>query len=324
MRRRIFMGGGLCGVGAALYARGVMAQAAGGAMRVIFPFAAGGPGDALSRLVADAIGAAEGRAGIVENRTGADGRIGIQAVKNSGGSGDTLLVTTGPTMWLMPIVHAAPGYDPVKDFAPVSLLARFDFCLAVANNSGVGAIADFPGWLKANPQKASYGIPGLGTIPHFIGTRLARLLGVEMVRVVYRGSTPAVNDVISGQIPIIIVPLSDGLQQHRAGNLRILAVTGAERSPFLDTVPTLRESGIDLTGDAWYALWAPAATPADQLGRYHGAVVQLLQRSNVKERLSNYGLIAVGSTATELAGAMAEATATWGPVVRETGFRIEQ
>ena len=137
MQRRTFVTGALGSVGVALAASNVWAQAAGGALRIIFPFAAGGPGDALSRLVADAIGTAMGRAGIVDNRTGADGRIGIQAAKNSGGSGDTLLVTTGPTMWLMPMVHAAPGYDPAKDFAPVSLLARYDFCVAVANNSGV-------------------------------------------------------------------------------------------------------------------------------------------------------------------------------------------
>lgn len=324
MQRRKFLAAGIGGFAAALVSPRGLAQSAGGTTRIIFPFAPGGPGDGLSRLLADAIATATGRPAIVENKSGADGRIGIQAVKNSAPTGDTLLVTTGPTMWLMGMVHPAPGYDPVADFAPVSLLARYDFCVAVANVTGVKSMAEFAVWLKANPQKASYAIPGLGTIPHFTGTQLAKLLGVDMVRVAYRGSTPAVNDVISGQIPIIIVPVSDGLQQHKAGNLRILAVTGTERSPFLPDVPTLREGGIDLVGDAWYALWAPAGTPAETVAQINGAATALLAKPDMKDRLAAFGLVAVGSTPQQLAQAMSEAATAWGPIVKETGYKIEQ
>ena len=324
MQRRKFLAAGIGGFAAALVSPRGLAQSAGGTTRIIFPFAPGGPGDGLSRLLADAIATATGRPAIVEDRTGADGRIGIQVVKNSAPTGETLLVTTGPSMWLMPMVHPAPGFDPVQDFTPISLLTRSEFCVAVANNTGVKTMADFRAWLAANPQKASYGIPGLGTIPHFTGTRLAKLLGVDMVRVVYRGTTPAMNDLISGQIPIAVVTVGDAVQQYRAGNVHVLAVTSQARSPFLPDVPTMRESGIDLVGDAWYALWGPAGTPSDVVAKLNAAAVALMAKPDTKDRLAAFGLVAVGSTPQQLAQAMSEAATAWGPIVKETGYKIEQ
>ncbi len=300
------------------------ARAQANTLKIVFPFAPGGPGDAMSRMLAESIGANLGRNAIVENRTGADGRLGITHVKNAAADGNTLLATTGPTMWLMHLVHKAPGFDPYVDFAPISRLARFDFAIAVANKVGVKNLTEFISWAIENPAKASYAIPGAGTIPHFTGVQLSKLIGVDMVRVVYRGSVPAVNDVISGQIPIAIVPLGDCLPQYRAANLKIVAVTSENRSPFAPEVPTLRENGINLVGDAWYGLWAPAATPKDLLGAINKATVDLLARDDIKERLAKLGLIAAPSTPSELDAMMRAAATAWGPIIKETGYTIDQ
>jgi tripartite-type tricarboxylate transporter receptor subunit TctC len=324
MHRRAFVSFGLGTLGASFGTTVLSAQAQSGTLKIVFPFSPGSPGDVTSRLIADSISTALGRNAIVDNRTGADGRLGINFVKNAAPDGNTLLITTGPTMWLMHLVHKAPGFDPYVDFAPVSLLAKYDFAIAVANNTGIKSMPELIAWIKANPAKASYGIPGAGTIPHFTGVRLSKLIGVDMARVVYRGSAPAVNDVISGQIPMAIVTLGDCLQQHRAGTMRMIAVTGAARSEFAPEVPTLREGGVDLAGDAWYALWAPAATPPDMITRYNAATVDLLQKPDIKQRLSSLGLVSAGSTPAVLAAAMRDAAAAWAPVIKETGYTIDQ
>ena len=229
--------------------------------RIIFPFAAGGSGDALCRVLAQHLGPALDRSVIVENRTGGDGLIGIKSVKGAAPDGATILVTTGPTMYLLPMTEVTPSFDTARDFVPVSLLARFEFAVAASPAIDARDFQQFVAWLKANPGKATFGVPSSGTIPHFIGSKLEQVLGVPMTRVAYRGSAPIVNDLIGGHLPFGITTVADLAAQHRAGGLRILAVTGAVRSPFLPDVPTLKESGVDLVADAWYGMWLPAGSP---------------------------------------------------------------
>ena len=167
---------------------------AGPLTRIIFPFAAGGSGDALCRLVAQHLGPSLDRSVIVENRTGGDGLIGIKSVKGAAADGSTILVTTGPTMYLLPMTEVTPSFDTAKDFVPVSLLARFEFAVAASPAIDAKDFTQFVAWLKANPGKATFGVPSSGTIPHFIGSRLEQVLGIPMTRVAYRGSAPIVND----------------------------------------------------------------------------------------------------------------------------------
>ena len=197
---------------------------------------------------------------IVENRTGGDGLIGIKAVKGANPDGTTILVTTGPTMYLLPMVETTPSFDAAKDFVPVSQLTRFEFCVFVgtAVPAEVKDFKQFVAWLKANPDKATFGVPSNGTIPHFSGSRLEQALGIKLTRVAYRGSAPIINDLVGGHMPFAISTLTDAIPQHRAGNVRILAVGSAQRSPFLPDAPTLKESGVDLVADAWYGMWLPA------------------------------------------------------------------
>src|SRR3954449_4715726 len=255
MDRRSFIAG--CTALSLATARDAFGQA-GPLTRIVFPFAAGGGGDALCRLIAQHLGPALDRTVIVENRTGGDGLIGIKSVKGAAPDGATILVTTGPTMYLLPMVETQPSFDTAKDFVPVSLLARFEFGIVAGPATGV---KDFPGlvaWLKANPGKATFGVPSNGTIPHFTGSRIGQRLGIPMTRVAYRGSALVVNDLVGGHLPFGIVTIADAIPQHRRGAVRIIAVASAARSPFLPDVPTLRESGIDLVTDAWYGMWLPA------------------------------------------------------------------
>ena len=261
---------------------------------------------------------------IVENRTGGDGLIAIKSVKGANPDGTTILVTTGPTMYLLPMVETTPSFDTARDFVPVSQLVRFEFCVFVGPAVPAAEVKDFQqfvAWLKANPDKATFGVPSNGTIPHFTGSRLEEELGVKMTRVVYRGSAPIINDLIGGHLPFAISTLTDAIPQHRAGTIRILAVSSATRSPFLPDAPTLKESGIDLVADGWYGMWLPAGSPPD-FARKLSEAAAALAKAEVRGKLQAIGLIPVGSTPEGLTQPLAANTAFWQPIVKATGYKI--
>ena len=320
MDRRRFIAGGLS---LPWLARVSGARAQSGPLtRIIFPFAAGGGGDTLCRLVAQYLGPMLDRPVIVENRTGGDGRIGIKAVKNASPDGATILVTTGPTMYLLPMVETTPSFDTARDFVPVSLLARFEFCVVIGPAVDASDFGQFVAWLKAHPDRTTFGVPSNGTIPHFAGSKLEKDLGIPLTRVPYRGSAPIINDLIGGHLPFGITTLADAIPQHRAKGVKILAVSSAERSPFIAEVPTLKESGIDLVADAWYGMWLPAGSPPDFAGKLSAAAVAVLARPDVKEKLTAVGLIPVGTSPEGLVQELAADALSWQPIVKATGYRI--
>jgi tripartite-type tricarboxylate transporter receptor subunit TctC len=301
---------------------GVALGETGPLTRMIFPFAAGGGGDTLCRILAQQVGQLLDRTVIVENRTGGDGLIGIKSVKNASPDGTTVLVTTGPTMYLLPMVETEPSFDTARDFVPVSLLARFEFGVVAGSAVDAKDFKQLVAWLKANPGKATFGVPSNGTIPHFAGTRLEQVLGISMTRVPYRGSAPIINDLVGGHLPFGITTIADAIPQHRAGGVKILAVSSAERSPFLPDVPTLKESGIDLVADAWYGMWLPAGSPQEFAGKLSAAATTALARPEARDKLLAIGLIPVGSTPDGLTRELAANTAFWQPIVKATGYKI--
>ncbi|MBR0719939.1 Bug family tripartite tricarboxylate transporter substrate binding protein [Bradyrhizobium manausense] len=324
MDRRKFMAGCLGGyLGLPLLPQAGEAQAQTGLSKIIFPFAAGAGGDTLCRLIAQEISPVLQRTIVVENRTGGDGLIGIKSVKGASPDGSMVLVTTGPTMYLLPMVETTPSFDTAKDFVPVSLLARFEFVLVIGPAMDVADFKGFVAWLKAHPDKTSFGVPSNGTIPHFMGSKLEKDLGIPPTRVPYRGSAPILNDIIGGHISFGITTLADALPQHRAKSLKIIAVSSAERSPFAPDVPTLKESGIDLVADAWYGMWLPAGSPPEFASKLGAAASAALAKPEVKEKLTTIGLIPVGSSADGLAKELAANTAFWQPIVKATGYKIE-
>jgi tripartite-type tricarboxylate transporter receptor subunit TctC len=320
MKRRDFLAGSAACSLAAMTGQ-ALAQS-GPLTKIIFPFAAGAGGDALCRLLAPHIGSLLDRNIIVENRTGADGLIGIKAVKGANPDGATILVTTGPTMFLLPMVETTPSFDTAKDFVSVSLLVRFEFCVFVGPAVDAKDFTQLVAWLKSNPDKATFGVPANGTIPHFAGSRLEEVLGVKLTRVAYRGSTPIINDLIGGHLPFAISTMTDAIPQHRAGSIRILAISSAARSPFLPDVPTLKENGIDLVADGWYGMWLPAGASPDFAKKLSEAAAAAVAKPEVKEKLLAIGLLPVGSTPERLTQELAANTAFWQPIVKATGYKI--
>jgi tripartite-type tricarboxylate transporter receptor subunit TctC len=238
-----------------------------------------------------------------------------------------VLVTTGPTMYLLPMVEIHPSFNTEKDFVPVSLLARFEFGIVAgrAANDDLKQL-DFKqlvGWLKAHPKQATFGVPSNGTIPHFTGSKLEQILGISMTRVAYRGSAPVINDLLAGTLPFGITTIADAIPQHNAGTVKIVAVSSAARSPFLPDVPTLKESGVDLVADGWYGMWLPAGGSADFASKLSAAAAAALAKPDVKQKLLAIGLIPVGSTPEGLSKELADDMALWGPIVKAAGYKVD-
>lgn len=309
--------------GLSLFARAGDAPGQSGPLtKIVFPFAAGGGGDTLCRILAQHIGPLLDRNVIVENRTGGDGLIGIKSVMNANPDGNTILVTTGPTMYLLPMVETVPSFNTARDFVPVSQLARFEFGVVASTAIDAKDFKQLVTWLKANPEKATYGVPSNGTIPHFTGLKLEEALGMKMTRVPYRGSAPIINDLIGGHLPFGVTTIADAIPQHRAGGVRILAVSSAERSPFLPDVPTLKENGAELVADAWYGMWLPAGSSPAFAKQLSEAVAAALAKPEARDKLLAIGLIPVGTTPEGLTQELAANIALWQPIVKASGYKI--
>ena len=289
-------------------------------VRIIFPFAAGGSGDGLARLVADKMRIALGRPVVVEDRTGGGGRIGVMAVRNAAPDGNTLLITPIAPVVLFQHEYKNLGYDPLVDFAPVSQLTTFDFALAVGPQVPARSLEELVAWVKADAARAAFGTPGIGNLPHFLGVLFGHAIGVDMRPVPYRGSSVAVADLMAGQIPIVVTTLSDLVAQHKAGSVRILASTDKARSPFTPEVPTFREEGYDIEGTAWYGAFAPAKTPAATIDRLSKVMADAVRAPDVRERLHAFGLVPTGTTAAELAAIQKADSERWAAAIKISGF----
>ena len=226
-------------------------------------------------------------------------------------------------MTLFPYVYRNLRFDPSKDFTPLSRLVITDFCLAVGPGAPVSDVAGFKRWALAAAGKASYGTPGAGTIPHFLGVQIAHGLGISMTHVPYRGGAPAVLDLAAGTVSAAVVPISDPLELHKAGKVKILATTGAARSKLVSGIPTFKESGVDLDVTAWYALYGPAGMAPDLARKLQAAAAASLGEPALQERLARIGLVASPGTPAELLAQQRAELAMWGPIVKASGFTPE-
>jgi tripartite-type tricarboxylate transporter receptor subunit TctC len=311
----------LAALAALLFAGPLHAQPGEQPIQIIFPFSAGGSGDALARIIADRMRDSLKRPVIVEDRTGAAGRIGVTDVKLAKPDGNTLLLTPVAPMSLYQHVYAKLAYDPIKDFAAIGQLATFDFGIAVGPQLKIKTLKELVAWAKANPKEANYAVPGAGTLPHFLGVLLAHEAKIDLRDVPYRGSASAVADVVAGQVPIIITTTSDLVQMAEVGRIRVLATSGTERSPFLPDVPTFREAGYNLVASGWYGMFAPAKTPADIIARLNKVIIDALRSPGVKERLLAFGLQPTGTSAAEFEKIVQADSALWAPAIKASGFK---
>ena len=307
------------------FAFAASASAQDGPVRILVGFPPGGEADIIARLITDRMRTSLGAPVIVENKPGAGGMLAAEALKNAVPDGRTLMISPIAITVFAPLTHAKLRYDPIKDFAPVSLAADFQMALAVGPGSPAKTLHEYIAWVRANPAKATYGVPLAGGPTHFFGVMLARATGVDLAVVPYKGSAPFVNDLIGGQVPAGITVLSQLLKHHQAGKVRVLATSGSQRSPLAPDVPTFKELGFAaIEGTGWEAFHTSARTPRPTINRLSTAIASAIKAPEVSERLLALGLEPVGSTPDELASRVAEDIARWAPIVKASGFRADE
>lgn len=321
--RRIFTLG-LAAMIAIFAGAGAVGQQRTAPVRIVFPFVGGGSGDALTRLIADSLAKKLERPVIVENRAGAAGRLGIQAVKTAEPDGATLLMAPIAPMAVYQNVYPALEYDPVQDFIPISQVASFEFGVAVGPHVSVRDLAELSAWLKANPAQANFGTPGAGTLPHFFAVMFARTAGVTLQHVPYKGGAAALRDLMGGHIPLIFHSTNDLVEMHKASRLRVLATSNTQRSTFLPDIPTFKEAGFDIEGTGWFGLFAPAKTPPAMVDAINAAVVDALGDQEIKLKIRRLGLQPTGTSAEAFARIQRDDIGRWAPAVKASGFTPEK
>ena len=325
-RRHLIHAFGASAAVGALHPFAALAQAID-QVKIYYGFPAGSSGDNVARRVGDRMaGSAFARnAAVVENKTGAGGRIALESLKGAPADGSALAVTPWSAIAIYPHVYKNLRYQP-EDFAPVSIAAIMHHGLAVGPlvPASIKTLKDFLAWAKANPNEASFGSPGAGSTPHFLGALLSINSDVPLKHIPYRGSIPGITDVVGGQIAAMVTPSGDFIPNYKAGKLRILATSGAQRSPYLPDVPTFAEQGFpELAIEEWFGFLAPAKTPEHVLAAANAAVNAALKDQSVLDSLAVTGLIPHASTRQEMAASIKTEYERWGPLVKKIGFTPE-
>ena len=293
-------------------------------VRIIVPFVPGGATDVMARVIGNRLSQAWGQQVVVENRGGTGANIGAQAAAQSDPDGYTLYITSVPHATNR-FLYSSLSYDPVADFAPVTLICTQSNIMVVPNSSPAKSVLEFIAHAKSNPGKISYGSGGIGTSVHLCGELFKRMAGIEMTHVPYRGAAPALQDVIAGRLDVIFDNITASLPQVQNGTVRGLAVTAARRVAAAPELPTIAEAGVPgFDVSTWFALFVPAKTPHAILDRINADAVAALGHPMVKERLEQFGATLVGSTPQELAAFLKAEMDRWGPVIREAKIKVDE
>jgi tripartite-type tricarboxylate transporter receptor subunit TctC len=306
-----------------------LAQAQGpaypkGPVTLVVPFPAGGPTDAMARVLALKLGERLGQQVVVDNKGGAGGSIAAEAVAKAAPDGQTLFFGTTGTMAINPSLYSKLRYDPVKDFAPVSLMATTMNVLVVNPEVPAKNLGDLVKLAKAKPGTVSYGSAGNGSSNHLSGELLRNSAGVQVTHIPYKGSAPALVDLLGGRLTMMFDTVAQQTGNIAAGKVRALAVTGPKRSPLLPDVPTAQESGLkDYDVTIWYGVLAPAGTPAPVIERLNREMVAVMSTEEMKKKMQADGAEAKPTSAAEFAALIKHDMAKWGPVVKASGATLD-
>jgi tripartite-type tricarboxylate transporter receptor subunit TctC len=291
--------------------------------RFVVPFPPGGATDVVARVLAERLQDAFGQPVVVENRTGAGGNIGVENVVRSAPDGTTILMGTTGTLTVNPHLYATLGFDPLRDLAPVSMAFATDHVLIVNPQVAAQTAQEFLALVRARPGALSYGSAGSGSSTHTVPELFKLAARVEITHVPYRGSAPALNDLVAGNVQVMLDQIPSAIGQIQGGRVRALAVTGARRSPLLPEVPTMAEIGLpDAQATSWGAVMAPGGTPAPVVARVNAAIRDALAQPPVRERLAAAGAEGVASTPEELAAFLRAESDKWARVVREARITV--
>ena len=292
-------------------------------IKVLIGVPAGGTQDVLTRAIADAVRNSLGPI-VIDNRGGAAGRIAVDVVKNAEPDGHTLLLGTAGMMTMFPNAYKNLSYDPVKDFVPIVNAASFELAMVVNKDVPANTVAEFIAWAKTqgpNGSKVSFASYGAGTPSHFLGEMLNRSTGLQMVHVAYRGSTPARQDVMGGTVPLYFDTVGGAITMLPSGRVKVLATSGAKRSPPMPAVPSFTELGFpDVVASAWFSYYAPAKTPKPVVDKLRAEFAKAVNSREVRQQLIINGMYPVGDGPEQLLKTMREDTERWGKIMKATNF----
>jgi tripartite-type tricarboxylate transporter receptor subunit TctC len=293
-------------------------------VRFIVPYPPGGSADILARSIGAKLAEGLAQPVVVDNRPGAGTAIGTEATAKSPPDGYTVMIGTVSSHAINPSLNPNLKYDPVKDFAPVSLVASIPFVLLAHPSLPAGSVPELVALARAKPGALNFSSAGNGTSNHLAGELLKSMTNVEMVHVPYKGSAPALTDLLAGQVNLMFDLVLTAQPHVRSGAARALGVTGRSRSPALPSVPTLDESGVPgYEVSAWFGIFAPAGTPAAVVKRLNAEIVKIMQLPEMKERLASQGAEAMSSTPEQFAAYVTEELAKWSRVVKASGMKVE-
>jgi len=293
-------------------------------VRLIVPFAAGGTTDVLARLVGQKLSDTLGQQVVVDNRPGANGNIGTEIAVKAPADGYTIVMAFDGTIAINPSTYAKLPFNPQKDLAPIANVAQLPLLMVVHPEVPAKNLAEFVSYAKANPGRINYSSAGPGSTGHLTGELLAARAGIGLVHIAYKGGGQAVQDLLGGQIQMLMTGLPTVEGHLKGGKLRALAFTSAKRVPGAPDVPTLNESGYPgLVVASWYGLFAPAGTAQDIVRRLNADVNRTIQMADVRDRLSALGVEGTGGTPEQFAETIKADTARWAKVVNDSGIRIE-
>ena len=293
-------------------------------IRMVVTFPSGGAPDILARLFGAKMQESWGQPVIVDNRPGAGGNIGADYVAKSPADGHTLVMGTVGTHAINASLYSKMPYDPVRDFAPVILMAQTPNLLVVNNSVPAKTVQELIAYAKANPGKVNFGSPGIGTSIHVSGELFNTMAGVKTLHVPYKGRQFAIPDLLAGQIQMMFDNMPSALQLAKEGKLRALAVTTLKRHPAAPDIPTMSESGLPgFDATSWFAVYAPAGTPPEVVAKLNAEMNRIMTLADVKEKLANIGLDIAGGTPETLGAYTRSELAKWAKVVKESGARAD-
>lgn len=324
INRRKFLSLTSCSV--ALLATGMIkpAFAQSSMTRLFVGFQAGGGFDAIARALGESLRSQLNSTVIVENKPGAAGRLAVETVARAPADGTSLLVTPSSVLTLFPHTVSRLPYDPLHDLVQVAQLASFDYGFAVNTSSNITTLKQYVDAVKANKDLGAYGTPGAGLTPHFIGMILARETGSNLLHVPYKGTAPAIQDLMGNQVPAVCATAPALVAGHKSGRLRVLATTGSRRNPDLHEVPTFAEAGVkNLLIEEWAALSAPAGTPKDTVEKLNKAVLAALAEPRLKSQFKLQGFYASGSSPDEAQRLLKSEYENWKSAARALNFKPE-
>jgi tripartite-type tricarboxylate transporter receptor subunit TctC len=291
-------------------------------VRLVVPFAAGGGGDALARPLANRLSEVWGQQVVIENRGGAGGNVGAQAVAQSAPDGYTILLGGGVNLAINPFLYPS-SYNPANDLAPITLVTAIPNLMMVSNSSPAKSVNEFIAYAKANRGKITFASTGTGASPHLTGELFKRKAGIEMTHVPYRGAAIAMNDLIPGRVDAMFSNLPGVISQHQNRTIRGIGVTSPKRSPAAPEIPAIAESIPGFEVSPWWGLYVQAKTPNEIATKIFADAVAALEHSSVRERYEAIGASVTVSTPAELAARLASETETWGPIIKDAGIKPE-